>query len=363
LKNNSILKSFRFEIVLYSLLSLLYTLLSLAMIYVGIYIIFHMNLQQLSGATAVLATIVMAGMGLLLFVVYFLLLSKKFINYIKKISEGISEISHGNFDNRIDIRNGDEFALIADKLNQMADDIKRIMENERKSEIAKNELITSIAHDLRTPLTSIIGYLDLVSSKELSHDTQMKYIGIVYNKSKRLEKLIEDLFTFTKFNFGEVKASYREVDMVKLMNQLIDEFYPSFAENQLEYAFKTESSSAIITADGDLLARAFANLISNAIKYGKEGKNILIELKKSEDGVIIEITNYGGMIPQEDLERIFQRFYRVESSRSRETGGSGLGLAIAASIVEMHGGKIVARSDEKETTFTVRLKSFPALEN
>jgi signal transduction histidine kinase len=241
----------------------------------------------------------------------------------------------------------------------MADDIKEIMENERRSEYAKNELITSVAHDLRTPLTSIIGYLDLVSSKELTQDTQMKYIGIAYNKSKRLEKLIEDLFTYTKFNFGEVKPTYTEVDIVKLLNQLVDEFYPSFAECRLEYKFTTTNPSAVIKADGDLLARAFANLISNAIKYGRDGKNILIDLSKVDIGVIITITNFGDIIPKEDLERIFQRFYRVESSRSSETGGSGLGLAIAQSIIEMHGGVISAKSDSEGTVFTVMLRNEP----
>lgn len=297
--------------------------------------------------------------GIILFITYFLLLTKKFISYIREISEGINQISQGNLDNRIDIRNEDEFAYLAEKLNSMADDIKRIMENERRMEYAKNELITSIAHDLRTPLTSIIGYLDLVSSKVLTHDTQMKYISIAYNKSKRLEKLIDDLFTFTKFNFGEVKASYTEVDIVKLMNQLVDEFYPSFAEYDLSYEFVASHLSAVIKADGDLLARALANLISNAIKYGRDGKHILIQLEKKETGVEISILNYGVMIPPQDLERIFQRFYRVESSRSSETGGSGLGLAIAQSIIEMHHGTIIAKSDEMGTVFTIDLKNEP----
>jgi signal transduction histidine kinase len=259
------------------------------------------------------------------------------------------------------VKNEDEFAFLADKLNRMADDIKEIMENERRIEYAKNELITSVAHDLRTPLTSIIGYLDLVSSKELPQDTQRKYISIAYNKSKRLEKLIEDLFTFTKFNFGEVKATYSEVDMVKLLNQLVDEFYPSFAEYQLDYEFTTTHSSAIIKADGDLLARAFANLISNAIKYGRDGKNILISLCKNEAGVVISIKNYGEIIQSEDLKRIFQRFYRIESSRSSETGGSGLGLAIAQSVIEMHGGTIIAKSDSDGTVFTVELLYEPKI--
>jgi signal transduction histidine kinase len=143
------------------------------------------------------------------------------------------------------------------------------------------------------------------------------------------------------------------------MNQLVDEFYPSFAENGLEYEFTASTGTAIIKADGNLLARAFANLIGNAIKYGKEGKNIRITLNKNDQIVEITITNYGVVIPKEDLQRIFQRFYRVESSRSSETGGSGLGLAIAQSIIEMHGGEISASSDESGTVFTVELRTEP----
>lgn len=358
---NNIFKSFRFEIVLYSILSLLYMLLTIALLHIGLFLILHKSFQELSETTTAIITMVTIIAGIVLFITYFLLLTKKFITYIKEMIEGINQISQGNFGNRIEINNEDEFALLADKLNQMADDIKGIMENERRSEYAKNELITSVAHDLRTPLTSIIGYLDLVSSKELTQETQRKYIDIAYNKSKRLEKLIEDLFTYTKFNFGEVKANYNEVDMVKLLNQLVDEFYPSFSEYNLEYEFCPMAASAVIKADGDLLARAFANLISNAIKYGRDGKNILIELRKEESGVIITITNYGDIIPPEDLTRIFQRFYRVESSRSSETGGSGLGLAIAQSIITMHGGSIFARSDEAGTVFTIELKNEPKI--
>jgi signal transduction histidine kinase len=357
--NNNIFKSFRFEIVLYSLLSLLYTLIMLAVLYMGFYIAFRGHIIELSGLSAALITMLTITVGVILFIACFLMLTRKFIIYIKEIAAGINEISMGNLDNRIIIKNEDEFALIADKLNQMADDIKEIMENERRSEYAKNELITSVAHDLRTPLTSIIGYLDLVSSKELSDETQKIYIEIAYSKSKRLEKLIEDLFTYTKFNFGEVKANYTEVDMVKLINQLLDEFYPSFSENQLEYEFTANHPAAVIKADGDLLARAFANLISNAIKYGKNGKKILFDLNNKEGVVVISVTNFGEIIPQKDLELIFRRFYRVESSRSSETGGSGLGLAIAHSIIEMHGGTIKATSDKNGTVFTVELKNEP----
>jgi signal transduction histidine kinase len=330
-------------------------LLTITMLHIGIYLVLHKSIQELSRTSAVIITIVTVVAGIVLFITYFLLLTKKFIAYIDQMIDGINQISQGNFGNRIEISNEDEFAMLAGKLNQMADDIRELMENERRSEYAKKELITSVAHDLRTPLTSIIGYLDLVSSKELPQETQKKYTKIAYSKSKRLEKLIEDLFTYTKFNFGEVKAEFTEVDIVKLLNQLVDEFYPSFKENNLEYEFSASVISAVIRADGDLLARAFANLISNAIKYGSGGKRIIINLLKKDDGIIVTVTNFGDIIPEEDLERIFTRFYRVESSRSSETGGSGLGLAIAQSIIEMHGGRIYAKSDADATVFTVEL--------
>lgn len=322
----------------------------------GCYLVLSDKFYRFIDHSFPLFMVITISLGIILFIAYFLTLTKKFVTYIREIAEGINEISLGNLDNRILIKNEDEFAYIAEKLNQMADDIKDIMENERRNEYAKNELITSVAHDLRTPLTSIIGYLDLVSSKELSVETQKQYVEIAYNKSKRLEKLIEDLFMYTKFNFGEVKAIYGEVDLVKLLEQLLEEFYPSFADNDLEFEFKASNGSATIQADGDLLARAFANLISNAIKYGKEGKRIQFQLERFEEGIEVSIINFGVLIADKELERIFQRFYRIESSRSSETGGSGLGLAIADSIIKMHGGSIEATSDINRTVFTVKLK-------
>ena len=295
-------------------------------------------------------------MGIILFVIYFLLLTKDFALYLDEIVIGMNEISAGNLDARIDIKHEDEFTLIASKINKMADDVKRIMENERKDETVKNDLITSVAHDLRTPLTSIIGYLDLVSSgKNISEDVKNQYINIAYNKSKRLEKLIEDLFAYTKFTTGEVTIHTSEVDMVKFMEQLVDEFYPSFQEAGLLYEFRTSHNQAVIEADGDLLSRAIANLISNAVKYGKDGKRIKIELTKHVEHIVLAITNYGELIPKEDIDNIFDRFYRVETSRSRDTGGSGLGLAIAKNIIKMHGGTITAKSDFSGTVFEVIL--------
>lgn len=296
--------------------------------------------------------------GVVLFTVFFLLLTKKFGIYLEEIADGITEISAGNFDAKIDIKHNDEFSHIALRINKMSDDIKQLIEDNRKNEYTKNELITSVAHDLRTPLTSIIGYLDLVSKNDkLTEDGKKRYIEIAYNKSKRLEKLIEDLFAYTKFSFGEVVMEKSEIDMIKFINQLVDEFYPSFQESDLEYDFTANTASAFVIADGNLLARAFANLISNAIKYGKDGKCVKLKLLKESSKIIVSVINYGKVIPEKDLVNVFNRFYRVEGSRSSETGGTGLGLAIAKSIIEMHGGTIVVRSDFEGTVFEVVLNA------
>ncbi len=293
--------------------------------------------------------------GFLSFITYFLIFTKKMSSYLKEISSGIAELSTGNFDVRIPLRNDDEFTRIAQNLNRMAVEIKAIIEEERTTENKKNELITNVAHDLRTPLTSIIGYLDLVSKKDLPVEMKEKYIGIAYNKSIRLEKLIEDLFSYTKFEFGEVKINKEEVDIVKMLYQLVDEFYPSFKENGLEYSFDSAVASAIVAADGDYLARGFANLIGNAIKYGADGKNINLRLEIKDREVIVTITNFGEVIPKKDIAHIFEKFYRVEYSRNEEHGGTGLGLAIARNIFEMHGGQVTARSGLDGTVFEVVL--------
>jgi len=230
------------------------------------------------------------------------------------------------------------------------------MDKERESERTKNELITNVAHDLRTPLTSIIGYLELLSGKvELPPEMQKKYIDIAYSKAKRLEKLIEDLFGFTKMNYGKLSMHVSQVDIIKLLGQLLEESYPNFADKGLSYELQSNVPAKVITADGNLLARLFDNLINNAIKYGADGKRVMVKVAAGPETVTVSVTNYGYVIPAEELPLIFNKFYRVEQSRSTHTGGTGLGLAIVKNIVDMHGGTIDVKSDLNGTVFTVTL--------
>ena len=296
--------------------------------------------------------------GIAIFSFTFFALQERSMRYISRISSAIQNISEGDLNTTVEVRGDDEFTAMAVNLNKMVGDIRNLMDKEREAERTKNELITNVAHDLRTPLTSIIGYLELLSGKvEIPAEMQKKYIDIAYAKSKRLEKLIEDLFGFTKMNYGKVAMHVSKVDIVKLLSQLLEEFYPSFKDKNLSYELQSNVPGKVITADGNLLARLFDNLINNAIKYGADGKRVLVQIHAEEEVVTVSVTNYGYVIPADELPLLFNKFYRVEQSRSTNTGGTGLGLAIAKNIVDMHGGTIQVTSDLNGTVFTVRLRT------
>ena len=164
-------------------------------------------------------------LGIMVFSVTFLLLQERSMAYIGKISDAVRDISEGDLNTTIEVVGDDEFSAMAANLNKMVEEIRQLMDKEREAERTKNELITNVAHDLRTPLTSIIGYLEILSGKSapLTPEMQTKYIDIAYSKSKRLEKLIEDLFGFTKLNYGRISMRVTKVDIIKLLGQLLEE--------------------------------------------------------------------------------------------------------------------------------------------
>ncbi len=297
--------------------------------------------------------------GIIIFSLIFLIMQRKTARDIEMIAEAVQQISEGDLTTRLDIAGEGEFTEIAENINRMEKDIRDLIEKERNSEQSKTDLITNVAHDLRTPLTSIIGYLELLrKNNNISPEMQKRYLDIAYNKSERLQKLIEELFGFTKLSYGKVNVNIAEVDIVKLLAQLLEESYPNFVKNGLSYDFVSNTDSQIIEADGDLLARLFDNLINNAIKYGKEGKRVKVNLRADREIVTIKIVNYGYVIPEKELPLIFDRFYRTDHSRTTQNGpgGTGLGLAIVKNITDMHHGVVSVSSDLSGTVFTVKLK-------
>ena len=298
------------------------------------------------------------------FSVYFVFFTKKIVDYFEQIDRGIEEFSEGNFDIEFEVRNEDELSNMARNLNRTTGEINRILAKERDEEKSRKEFITCIAHDLRTPLTSVIGYLQLVMAKAYesrsNEELQIKneeYVKIAYEKAIRLQGLIEELFSFTKSDSTELRLHLTEIDVVKLMEQLADECYPSLQEAGLALEFKTSAEVIKIEADGELMARAIANLLTNGIKYGKDGKKLIIDLYRENENsdLHIRIINYGRLIPKKDIDHIFDKFYRVEESRSLQTGGAGLGLAITQNIVELHGGSVNVKSDLSGTVFEIVL--------
>lgn len=303
-------------------------------------------------------TLVIAGLCILMFALIFLLLQNRQVIYLKKIAAAMNEISKGNLDVEVPIEGDDELAQLAASLNTMADDIQTLIAKERATEQSKNELITNVAHDLRTPLTTILGYLELLEANpQLDEQTRQKYISVACNKARHLQRLIEELFGFTKLSYGKLAVTIDRVDIVKLLEQLIDEFYPVFENNGMECTFASQVNSLMMNGDGKLLARLFDNLLNNAVKYGRDGKVIEVRLIYEEPVITITVTNYGVVIPENEIPLLFNKFYRVEQSRSSSTGGTGLGLAIVKNIADLHGGTVECTSSIHGTTFTVRLPS------
>lgn len=299
--------------------------------------------------------VAMIVLSIVIFLLTFHLLMRNTVLYLQELSVGIQQISKGEFETRVPVKYDDEMSIIADNINILAMDMAYLREQELMVEELKNDLITNVAHDLRTPLTSILGYLDIIHNKDLDEEQKKKYLDIVYDKSKSLQSMIEDLFMFTKINYGHMPLDIKPIDLTKLLEQEMDMFYPDFTENNIKWTFDTECSKAMIMADGALMARAIENVIGNAIKYGKQGKFIQVKLEQAGTNYKIEILNYGPVIPRESLPFLFDKFYRAEQSRKTTTGGTGLGLSITKAIIDRHKGQIRAESSMDGTVFEILL--------
>ena len=291
---------------------------------------------------------------IIFFALYYLLISRKMVDCLRSISKSVEQMKEGNFDITLDLDGNDEVSVLARSVLEMSDEIKAMMEKQKRLEQEKDDLITSVAHDLRTPLTSILGYLDLILyNQEISMEEKVKYLTIVNKKSLQLKKLIEELFDYTKYSKNQMIPKKIKLDITKFMEQIVEEFYPSFYENHIEVCTNFPTKSIFIDADGDLLARAIGNILNNAVKYGADGKQIIITMKEVKSQIKISIINFGQIIPKEDIDKIFDRFFRVEQSRSEKTGGTGLGLAIAKSIFELHEASVEVTSGEEGTEFLI----------
>lgn len=312
-------------------------------------------LYLLNGTVGPVPVIALTGIGL--FVLYFFLFSHSTIKYIEQLNRTLHEIAGGNLDVSVPARSPDELGMLADNLALMTRQLKASLEEERAAERTKQELITGVSHDLRTPLTSVLGYLALIENDQYRDEVELRYyVGIAYAKGRQLKRLIDQLFEFTRTSYGGVQLRPVPVNLGELLEQLAEEFVPSLQAAGMEYRITLPPDRVTATLDPDLMVRVFENLMANAIHYGSAGKQVDIELARGDGGgSLVKIANYGEPIPARDLPHIFETFYRVEKSRSDKTGGAGLGLAIAKNIVTLHGGTIRAYNEPNRVVFEVRL--------
>ncbi|MBH5317063.1 GHKL domain-containing protein [Paenibacillus sp. GSMTC-2017] len=304
-----------------------------------------------------------SGLGIVflwvaIFMVYFFILQWMLFSYFDSVNETVRRIADGQLDMnyQIVVKQSSTFGVIASNVNRLSNRLHVALEDERKAEQTKNELITNVSHDLRTPLTSIIGYLGLIEQDRYRDEVELRhYVQIAYDKSQRLHELIDDLFEYTRMRHDSVILKRETFNLVEMLGQLLVQYHMPLQEVGMESKLDSEVTSISIRGDAAKLVRVFENLISNAMSYGKEGKFIELKVKSTGKEVIVEVSNFGDAIPAIDLPHIFDRFYRGDKSRTQWSGGSGLGLAISKSIIDKHDGTIEASSDSERTTFRVTL--------
>ena len=289
-------------------------------------------------------------------VVYLRLIRRYHQIQMRHVISELHYIANGNYGHRIPFEVNGDLGRVIDSINGLVESTVYAIDEERKIEKSKDELITNVSHDLRTPLTSIIGYLGLIEDKQYhSEEEFLHYTHTAYLKAKQMKVLVEDLFEYTKVRQPTTKIKLMRVDLNHMMEQLAADFALEAERKNITISVSTTPTPFYFEADTEKLVRVFNNLLSNALKYGKGATEIWMTAEQLGTEAIVVVKNNGKMIPQASLQQLFDRFYRVEESRSQETGGTGLGLAIAQSIVALHGGYIYAKSDPEWTSFIMHL--------
>ena len=275
-----------------------------------------------------------------------------FTKYFDEVSNGMDKLVEES-DNEITL--SPELDFMENKLNQIKNNLEKKKKAALDAEQRKNDLVVYLAHDIKTPLTSVIGYLSLLDeAPDMPAEQKAKYVGITLEKAYRLEQLINEFFEITRFNLQTIVLNKEKINLLFMLQQMADEFYPMLTPQKKQVSVNVPDG-LILWGDADKLARVFNNILKNAIAYSYENSVIDISAQQQDKNIVITFTNQGNPIPQGKLNSIFEKFYRLDTARSTSTGGAGLGLAIAQEIVTAHDGTISVDSNPENTTFTVQL--------
>ncbi|UTE72027.1 HAMP domain-containing histidine kinase [Rossellomorea marisflavi] len=292
------------------------------------------------------------SLAVVVFLVLFVLFMRPVTRYIEQIESGIGRIVDHDWTYEIPVKGRDELSSLAANINWMTDQLRLRFERERELEQSKSELITNLSHDLRTPLTSIIGYLQLAKDQKSPGDKG--YVDTTYRLSLKLKGLMDELFEYTKLTHHQVELQTDRVDFAALLHQLVGEYTPILEGKGLHVEMDVPEEPVLVTVDIEKMIRVFDNLLSNVEKYSLEG-TINLRMRVEGDRVLTSLSNPSDPVDPEELHRLFDQFYRLDEARSTKIAGSGLGLAIAKRIVELHKGEIWAESGEGKLTLWVAL--------
>lgn len=298
------------------------------------------NLEYILGAAILIFFLILLRLAMMLFTRYF-----------DQIVSGVDQLAQ---ESDAPIVMSPELGFMADKLTEVQNKLRARTQEARAAEQRKNDLVVYLAHDIKTPLTSVIGYLSLLDEgKQMPAETRSRYVHIALEKAYRLESLINEFFEITRYRFQSIPLNREEVDLCYMMVQIADEMYPQLTARGKTMKLDVPEDLKI-WADSDKMARVFNNILKNAIAYGSNAAPIQVTARSGKNQVVVWFQNRG-TIPDRHLDAIFEKFYRLDAARSSATGGAGLGLAIARDIVRLHGGEVTAQCENDVTTFTVVL--------
>ncbi|WP_238859151.1 HAMP domain-containing sensor histidine kinase [Clostridium sp. YIM B02569] len=313
----------------------------------------NINFYEKYGAVIAIVSFVLE---LVIFMVIFLIAINGRIKYLKYISKSVTNIKTQHYLNPIEIKGNDEISQLAEDINTMSERLKENYEKEKKQEEAKNELIVAVSHDLKTPLTSIIGYLELLNKdKENFTENQQEFLKVAYEKSENLKKLIEELFEYTKLSNNYVKLDKVPFNIAVLVNQVVGEHVLFLSEKNIKVEIECAKNELICEIDMQKFVRVIENLVKNAEKYSYKDSTFKIIMWDDEENIKLSFINEGDNINEEDLLKIFDEMYRIDKSRNAEIEGSGLGLPISKKIIQLHGGRIWAECNDNKIKFNIEL--------
>ncbi|RVU70461.1 MULTISPECIES: cell wall metabolism sensor histidine kinase WalK [Lactobacillus] len=296
-----------------------------------------------------------------LIVLYWRLIRRYHQMQLRHVISELHYIADGHFDHRISFAVRTDLQRVIDSINSLVDSTVNSINEEKAIEQSKDELITNVSHDIRTPLTSIIGYLGLLKTGYVTPEDQQKYINIAYTKAEQMKSLANDLLEYTTLKSNNTKLNLSDLHIYSMLEQVEAGFELEAEKKGIHFKIEARPKDLTIKADAEKLVRVYNNLINNAFKYGTGATEIkLVANLINKKTVELRVENNGAPIPEKSLKKIFERFYRVETSRNTKTGGTGLGLSITKGVVDLHHGTIRCTSDKDWTSFIIRLPLDPS---